>query len=186
MTQSVQVHWICVRFHRIAHPYRVPDWQWTFWTCKETHACRRSSYVSGLKSLPMSDWASAVIMFCAVTVIDAPYFHEFRNAYPEILLKLQSGASSWSRNEWSNSSHERVVESEYGIASRPPNRRNLPAVAPVGYYRDFAHFWRDFDVHSLFWFHRVSAFKPGETRLSRWFTNPILFISEPEKRVWRS
>jgi hypothetical protein len=64
---------------------------------------------------------------------------------------------------------------EHGIeSSRLPNRRNLP-VAPVGYCWDFAHCWSDFDVHSLFWFHLVSAFKPTETRPSRRFTNPILF-----------
>ena len=29
--------------------YQFPDWQWKFWTCRETHACRRSSYVSGFR-----------------------------------------------------------------------------------------------------------------------------------------
>jgi len=69
-----------------------------------------------LQSLPMSYWASTcnllaesanVILglyhvfsnFFAVTVIYTPCFHEFRTTYREMLLKLQTGTSSWSGSE---------------------------------------------------------------------------------------
>jgi hypothetical protein len=182
--------------------YQFPDWQWKFWTCRETHACRRSSYVSGfrvcqchigpphvtcLQSLPMSYWAS--IMFFR-TFLRLQWFthHVFMNFEPHIVkccwnyrparlpglgasdrIILCTIASLYGDALVQSSKSEHGIES-----SRLPNRRNLP-VAPVGYCWDFAHCWSDFDVHSLFWFHLVSAFKPTETRPSRRFTNPILF-----------
>jgi len=181
--------------------YQFPDWQWKFWTCRETHACRRSSYVSGfrvcqchigplhvsgLQSLPMSYWASIMLFqnFFAVTVIYTPCLHEFSTTYREMLLKLQTGTSSWSGSEWSNyyvvvrrrarAKYEEWARNRVESTTQPTQPASGTRRILLGFCT-LLKTLSDFDIHSLFWFHLVSAFKPRETWPSRRFTNPILF-----------